>query len=124
MSQGWALRALRWSLQAAKARLIPAERQKVAVVENGERLFFCRQLPQPFSPWLGSAPELGPGNGSQAPAQPCLSLQAKWAQRHGHCWSSCGEKPSSSTSQVNARSRCCVQDCSTDSVPGHGSPCC
>lgn len=34
----WALRMLCWSLQVAKARLAPAEKQKVAVVENGERL--------------------------------------------------------------------------------------
>lgn len=38
MSYNWALRMLCWSLQVAKARLAPAEKQKVAVVENGERL--------------------------------------------------------------------------------------
>lgn len=48
------------------------------------------------------------------------SLQVRWAQRHGHCWSSCGEKLSSSTSRVSARSCCHVWG----SVPGPSSLCC
>lgn len=121
--QGRALRMLCWSLQAAKARPAPAEKQKAAVVENGKRLS-CGQLPQPFGSWPGSASELGSGSCSQAPAQPRLSLQARWAQRRGRCWSSCGEKPSSSTSRVRARSHCHVCGRSTSSVPGPSSPCC
>lgn len=38
MCYSWALRMLCCSLQVAKTRLAPAEKQKVAVVENGKRL--------------------------------------------------------------------------------------
>lgn len=38
MCYSWVLRMLCWSLQVAKARLAPPEKQKVAVVENGRRL--------------------------------------------------------------------------------------
>lgn len=48
--RGRALRVLCWSLQAAKARPAPAEKQKAAVVENGKRLSSCGQLPQPCGP--------------------------------------------------------------------------
>lgn len=61
-----------WSLQAAKARSAPAEKQKAAVVENGKRLSSCGQLPQLFGSWPGPALELGPRSCGQAPAQPCL----------------------------------------------------
>lgn len=122
--RGRALRMLCWSLQAAKARPAPAEKQKAAVVENGKRLFSCGQLPQPFGSWPGPASELGPRSCGQAPAQPRLSLQARWAWRRDRCWSSCGEKPSSSISRVSVRSHCRVWDRSTGSVPDPSSPCC
>lgn len=41
-----------------------------------------------------------------AAAQPRLSLQVRWARRRNRCWSSCGEKPSSSTSRVSAGQPC------------------
>lgn len=65
MCCSWALSMLHWSLQVAKARLAPAEKQKVAVVENGKRLF-----PSPLVP-AGPASELGPGSCDQG-AQPHL----------------------------------------------------
>lgn len=61
---------LRWSLQAAKARPAPAEKQKAAVVENGKRLS-CRQLPQPFGSWRDLLPSWAPQLQSD-PAQPWL----------------------------------------------------
>jgi len=112
-----------WSPQAAKARLAPAEKPKAAVVENGEGRSSCGQLPQPFGSWPGPASELGPGSCGQAPAQPHLSPQVRWARRRGRCWSSCGGKPSSSTSQVSVRSCCRVRGCSAGSVPSPSSPC-
>lgn len=94
-----AFRLLCSSLQAAKARPAPVEKQKAAVVENGEWLpgsFPSPLVPAVPGPWSGIA-ALSANTGCSLShqtvlAQPCLSLQVKWAQRQSHCWSSCEEK--------------------------------